>query len=56
MAMLEISLFCPFQVLLNSSPIIQFRSVKVRAMLVYLAAEAIHPQSCESLVALLWLG
>ncbi len=54
MAKLEISLFGPFQVLLNSSPVTQFESVKVRALLAYLAAEAIHPQPRESLAALLW--
>ena len=43
MAKLEISLFGPFQVLLNGAPVTQFESVKVRALLAYLAAEASHP-------------
>jgi DNA-binding SARP family transcriptional activator len=54
MAKLEISLFGPFQVLLNSLPVTQFESVKVRALLAYLAAEAVHPQPRESLATQLW--
>jgi DNA-binding SARP family transcriptional activator len=54
MAKLEISLFGPFQVQLTSSPVTQFESVKVRTLLAYLAAEAVHPQRRESLAALLW--
>ena len=37
MAKLGISLFGPFQVLLNSWPVTQFESVKVRTLLAYLA-------------------
>jgi DNA-binding SARP family transcriptional activator len=55
MAKLEISLFGPFQVRLNSSPVTQFRSAKVSALLVFLAAEAVHTQPRESIAALLWL-
>jgi DNA-binding SARP family transcriptional activator len=54
MAKLEISLFGPFQVLLNREPVTQFESAKVRALLAYLAAEYTHPHSRESLAALLW--
>jgi predicted ATPase/DNA-binding SARP family transcriptional activator len=54
MAKLEISLFGWFQVLMNGSPVTQFESVKVRALLAYLAAEADRPQSRESLATLLW--
>jgi hypothetical protein len=53
MAKLEISLFDSFQVLLNSSPVTQFESVKLRALLAYMAAEAVHPQLRVSLAALL---
>jgi hypothetical protein len=53
MAKLEISLFGPFQVPLNSLPVIHLETVKVRALLVYLAAEAVHPQPRENLAALL---
>jgi DNA-binding SARP family transcriptional activator len=53
MAKLEISLIGPFQVLLNNSPVTQFESVEVRALLAYLAGEAIHPQPRESQAALL---
>ena len=53
MAKLEVSLFGPFQVRVNNSPVTQFKSVKVRALLAYLAAEAVHLQPRESLAALL---
>ena len=53
MAMLEVSLFGPFQASLNSSPVTQFESAKVRTLLAYLAMEAVHPHPHESLVA--WL-
>ena len=54
MAKLEISLFGPFQVLLNGAPVTAFESVKVRALLAYLAAEAARPHRRESLAVLLW--
>jgi DNA-binding SARP family transcriptional activator len=54
MAKQEVSLLGSFQVLVNSSPVTQFKSVKVCALLRYLAAEAVHPQPREILVAPLW--
>ena len=54
MAKLEISLFGPFQVLLNNSPVTQFKSVEARTLLAYLAAETVRLQRRESLAALLW--
>jgi predicted ATPase/DNA-binding SARP family transcriptional activator len=54
MAKLEISLFGSFQVLLNGAPVTAFESVKVRALLAYLAAEASHTQPRERLAELLW--
>jgi serine/threonine protein kinase/DNA-binding SARP family transcriptional activator/predicted ATPase len=54
MAKLEISLFGPFQVLLNRAPVTQFESVKVRALLAYLAAEYERSHTRDSLAALLW--
>lgn len=53
MAKLELSLFGPFHVLLNSSLVTQFESVKGRALQAYLAANAIHSQPRECLAALL---
>ncbi|MFZ2095549.1 MAG: hypothetical protein WAV05_02815 [Anaerolineales bacterium] len=44
MAKYEISLFGPFQVLLNSLLLTQFESVKLRASLMVLVAEAVYPQ------------
>jgi DNA-binding SARP family transcriptional activator len=54
MAKQEISLFGPFQVLLNSSLGTQFDSVMLHALLAHLAADAVHSQPRESLAALLW--
>jgi DNA-binding SARP family transcriptional activator len=54
MAKHEISLFGPFQVLLNSSTGTQFESVKIHALRANLATEAVHFHSSESLAALLW--
>jgi predicted ATPase/DNA-binding SARP family transcriptional activator len=54
MAKLGISLFGPFQVLLNREPVTQFESAKVRALLAYLAAEYVRSHTRESLAALLW--
>jgi hypothetical protein len=53
MVKLEISLFNPDQILLNSSPVAQFELVKVRTNMAYLAAEAFHTQPHESLTVLL---
>ena len=53
MTKLEISLFGPFQVLLDNSPVTQFESVEARTLLAYLAGDPIHPQPRESLAALL---
>jgi DNA-binding SARP family transcriptional activator len=54
MAKLEISLLGSFQVLLNGTPVTAFESVKVRALLAYLAAENARAHTRESLATLLW--
>lgn len=54
MARLVLSLLGPFQVFLDEQPITGFESVKVRALLAYLAAEANRPHRRETLAALLW--
>ncbi len=54
MAKLEISLLGSFQVLLNGVPVTQFKTIKARALLAYLAAEIIRPQPRERLAELLW--
>jgi DNA-binding SARP family transcriptional activator len=54
MAKLEISLFGSFQVLLNGASVTQFESVKVRALLAFMAAEYARSHTRESLAALLW--
>ncbi len=54
MAKLEISLFGQFQVLLNEAPVTAFESVKVRALLAYLATEHARSHARESLASLLW--
>jgi DNA-binding SARP family transcriptional activator len=43
MAKLDISLFGPFQVLWNYLLVTQFESLKVRALLAYLATETVYP-------------
>ena len=54
MAQLQIYLCGTFQVKLGSSQSLQFKSTKDRALLAYLAAEASHTHSRESLAALFW--
>ncbi|MFN2138026.1 MAG: protein kinase domain-containing protein, partial [Candidatus Promineifilaceae bacterium] len=56
MSALSLSLFGRFQALLNSEPLGGFRTAKVQALLVYLAAESKTPQRRETLMALLWPG
>ena len=54
MARLSISCLGPFQVTLDGQPVTDFKSNKVRALLVYLAVEADRPHPREVLAALLW--
>ena len=54
MTQLRFSLFQQFQATLHQVPIIDFRSVKGRALLAYLAIEQTHPHQRESLAGLLW--
>lgn len=54
MASLELSLLGPFQANLNGLPITTFESIKVRALLAYLAVEVERPQRREALAGLLW--
>ena len=49
MAMLEILLLGPFQVLLNGVPVTAFESAEVRALLAYLSAKANCPQRFAAL-------
>ena len=51
---LEISLFGPFAVHLDGEIVSHFESVKCRALLAYLAAEAGRPQARSKLAGLLW--
>jgi DNA-binding SARP family transcriptional activator/predicted ATPase len=54
--MRHLSLSClgPFQVTLDGQPVTKFKSVKVRALLAYLAIEAGRPHPREVLAGLLW--
>src|SRR5574341_1323845 len=54
MARLVLSLLGPFQASLDQQPLTGFESVKVRALLAYLASESSRPQRREALAALLW--
>lgn len=54
MARLLISLLGPFQVMLDGKPVTTFESAKARALLAFLATEAGHPHSRETLAELLW--
>ncbi len=54
MARLSISLLGPFQATLDGKPITAFESVKVRALLAFLAADAAHVHTREALAELLW--
>ena len=53
---LSLSLFGRFQAVLNGEPLGGFRTAKVQALLVYLAADPKTPQRRESLMTLLWPG
>jgi DNA-binding SARP family transcriptional activator/predicted ATPase len=54
MSHLSISLLGPFQATLDGQPITGFKSIKVRALLAYLAVEADRPHPREVLAGLLW--
>jgi predicted ATPase/DNA-binding SARP family transcriptional activator len=54
MAHLSLSLLGPFQATLDGRPITDFKSIKVRALLAYLAVEAHRPHPRETLAGLLW--
>ncbi len=54
MAHLSLSLLGTFQAFLDASPVTQFESNKVRALLAYLAIEAEYPHPRASLASLLW--
>jgi DNA-binding SARP family transcriptional activator/tetratricopeptide (TPR) repeat protein len=51
---LRIQLLGTFSVLLDDTPLIRFRSAKVRALLAYLAVESGRPHRREALATLLW--
>jgi DNA-binding SARP family transcriptional activator/predicted ATPase len=51
---LSLSCLGPFQVTLDGQPVTTFKSVKVRALLAYLAVEADRPHPREVLAGLLW--
>jgi WD40 repeat protein/DNA-binding SARP family transcriptional activator len=52
----SLSLFGRFQALLNDEPLAGFRTAKVQALLMYLAADPTTPQRRETLMTLLWPG
>jgi predicted ATPase/DNA-binding SARP family transcriptional activator len=54
MARLVLSLLGPFRVSLDEQPITRFESVKVRALLAYLASDSSRPHRRETLASLLW--
>lgn len=54
LAHLSLSLFGSFQVTLAGLPLKDFKSNKVRALLVYLAVESDRPHQRETLAGLLW--
>ncbi|NIT61417.1 MAG: SARP family transcriptional regulator, partial [Aliifodinibius sp.] len=51
---LEIKLLGTFQAAIGTRPLTQFRSDKVRALLIYLVVEAERPHRRETLAGLLW--
>ena len=54
MSVLKIRLLGAFETVLDQEPVNNFESVKVRALLAYLAAEADQPQRREYLAEMLW--
>jgi WD40 repeat protein/serine/threonine protein kinase/DNA-binding SARP family transcriptional activator len=56
MSALTLSLFGRFQATLDDDPLPGFRTAKVQALLIYLAAEPATPHRRESLMTLLWPG
>lgn len=54
MAHLSLSFLGPFQAKLDDQPLREFKSNKVRALLVYLAIESDRPHPREALAGLLW--
>ncbi|MFN2233206.1 MAG: BTAD domain-containing putative transcriptional regulator, partial [Anaerolineales bacterium] len=54
MPQLQISLLGPFNATLDDQPVTQFRTNKVQALLIYLAAERDHPHQREALMTILW--
>ncbi|MDX1437372.1 MAG: protein kinase, partial [Anaerolineales bacterium] len=53
---LSISLFGPVQVFADQEEITEFRMLKVRGLLVYLAADPAHTHRRETLMEMLWPG
>ena len=54
MTQLAIRLLGPFEVALDGEPVTQFETLKTRALLAYLAAEARSPHRREALAEMLW--
>jgi DNA-binding SARP family transcriptional activator len=54
MPLLALSCFGAFQAALDGEPLTSFHSVKVQALLAYLALEADRPHTREQLATLLW--
>ena len=54
MSHLVLSCLGPFQATLNGTRLTSFHSVKVQALLAYLALEADKPHTRETLATLLW--
>ena len=56
MRRLELSFFGRFQAVVDGEPLAGFRTAKVQALLIYLAAEPHTPHRRETLMTLLWPG
>src|SRR4051794_1279826 len=54
MSRLTLRFFGPFQADLNGAPLSQLRSTRIQALLAYLAVEAQHAHTRDSLAALFW--
>ncbi|MGD2178194.1 MAG: transcriptional regulator, partial [Anaerolineae bacterium] len=54
MALLSLCMLGPLQATLDGAPVTDFKSDKVRALLVFLAVEADQPHRRETLAGLLW--
>ncbi|MEM7345185.1 MAG: SUMF1/EgtB/PvdO family nonheme iron enzyme [Chloroflexota bacterium] len=54
MSFFKLNLLGTFEITIDDTPVTDFRSDKVRALLTYLALEATHPLNRQTLATLLW--